>query len=211
MTAKPNSKSKSKIKDFELDEKFQEKYPEFTRIYTMGKNLVLEHFKAGLIISKYYSDDITKTISTLKQTFLEDGRITIEFTDDTVDQFLRDFAQLLGRRILEDEQEAKEEEAQVIEEQQQRNSLQEEIKQLKEQHQSITSEEWARILQDKYRNLCDVVEKEMPEIWEGLEFELSVHKILNIKVANTLPFIGIILGRPSSYKTVIIELLKELA
>jgi hypothetical protein len=48
----------------------------------------------------------------------------------------------------------------------------------------------------------------MPEIWPGLEFELSISRILNIEDC-TLPFIGIVLGKPSSYKTVIISLMKK--
>ena len=48
----------------------------------------------------------------------------------------------------------------------------------------------------------------MPEIWPSFEFELSIFRILNIGGCD-LPFIGIILGRPSSYKTVVIELLKK--
>jgi hypothetical protein len=48
----------------------------------------------------------------------------------------------------------------------------------------------------------------MPEIWPGLEFVLSILRILNIEGC-TLPFIGIILGRPSSGKTVIIDLLRK--
>ena len=200
MTAK-----KSKAYDFELNEEFQAKYPEFTRIYTMERNLVLEHFKAGLIISKYYSDDITKTINTLRETFLKESGIDIEFTDNTANQFLRDFARLLGRRLLEDVQK---EETEARGEQQQMNSIQVEIEQLRQQHLNITSAEWISTLQDKYQNLQDVVKNEMPEIWPSLEFELSISRILNIGGCD-LPFIGIILGRPSSYKTVVIELLKK--
>jgi len=48
----------------------------------------------------------------------------------------------------------------------------------------------------------------MPEIWPGLVFELSILRVLDIEGC-TLPFIGVILGRPSSYKTVIISLLKK--
>jgi hypothetical protein len=48
----------------------------------------------------------------------------------------------------------------------------------------------------------------MPEIWPGLEFELSISRILKIEDC-TLPFIGIVLGKPSSYKTVIISLMKK--
>jgi DNA-binding transcriptional regulator GbsR (MarR family) len=50
-----------------------------------------------------------------------------------------------------------------------------------------------------------VVDRNIPELWPGLEFELSVLRILNI-AGCTLPFIGIILGRPSSTKTVTISL-----
>ena len=207
MTAKPKPKPKpkSRIKDFELNEEFQKKYPEFTRIYTMDKNLILEHFKAGLIISKYYCDDITKTINTLKETFLKDSGIDIEFIHDTANEFLKDFAQLLGRRLLKDVQE---QETEAREDQQQKNSIQEEIEQLRQQHQNISSEQWVSILQEKYQNLYDVIQNEMPEIWPAFEFELSISRILNIAGCD-LPFIGIILGRPSSYKTVVIELLKK--
>ena len=45
-------------------------------------------------------------------------------------------------------------------------------------------------------------------MWNGLEFELSVLRILNI-YGCTLPFIGILLGRPSSYKTQIISPLRK--
>jgi hypothetical protein len=84
--------------------------------------------------------------------------------------------------------------AHATEEQQQRDSILESIGRLKEQHQNITSEEWISTLQTKYQNLKVVVKEAMPEIWTGLEFVLSVHKILNIQGC-TLPFIGIILGK----------------
>lgn len=210
MSHKP--KPKSKIKEFELSQEFQDKYPEFTHIYTVDKNLVLEHIKAGLIISKYYSDDIIRTTNTLKESFVKDSDIEIQFVHDTADQFLKDLARLLGRRLLEDvreqEQEEQKQEEQVAAEQQQKNSILQEIKQLRQQHQDITSGEWSSTLQDKLQNLKNVVQNEMPEIWPGLEFVVSINRILNIH-GNTLPFIGIILGRPSSYKTVIIELLRD--
>ena len=48
----------------------------------------------------------------------------------------------------------------------------------------------------------------MSELWEPLEFALSVKSILNIKHCS-LPFAGIILGPPSSFKTAVIELLRS--
>jgi hypothetical protein len=50
----------------------------------------------------------------------------------------------------------------------------------------------------------------MPEVWLPLNFSLSISKILNIRGC-TLPFGGIILGRPSSTKTLAIELFRQSA
>jgi predicted transcriptional regulator len=60
---------------------------------------------------------------------------------------------------------------------------------------------------EKYRHLRAVTKKNMPHLWPGLEFALSVKTILNIK-GNTLPFSGILLGPASSAKTVIVELFR---
>ena len=194
------TRSNSKVKEFELDEEF-EKYCDITRIYTIGRVLTLEHYTGVLIQSRYYNDDSIKTIKTLRNTLVGNKAINAEFD---IEGFLGILAQLLARNML---REATEEEAQITEEQQQRNSILEAIDQLKQQHQNITSEKWTFVLQEKYQNLFNVVQNVMPEIWPGLEFELSILRILNIEGC-TLPFIGIILGRPSSYKSVIIELLK---
>jgi hypothetical protein len=207
--ASKKSKSKAKIKEFELSEEFQTKYSDITKIYIIGKVLILEHYTGDLIQSPYYNDDSIRTIKTLEDRVIE-STIGVEFDREG---FLKDFARLLGRRLLEDaqeevRQEEGEETAQTKEEQQQKNRIREEIGQLRQQHQNITSEEWISTLRARYQNLYEVVQKEMPEIWLGLEFELSVHKILNLEGCS-LPFIAIVLGRPSSYKTVIIELLKK--
>jgi hypothetical protein len=208
MTSKPQRKAKAKVKEFKLDDKFKEKYPEFGRIYTTGKNLILEYFKGGLIISRYFDDDITKTLDTLNETFKKDEKIEIDFYDDHAKEFIRDLAQILSRSLLQEAQEAQRQESQSREEQQQKTSIQEEIKRFKNLYPDLTIEKWQSTLQEKYDSLYNTVQTAMPEIWPGLEFELSVFRILNIAGCN-LPFIGIILGRPSSYKTVIIELLKK--
>ena len=77
-----------------------------------------------------------------------------------------------------------------------------------EKARGLTFEKWQQTLTDKYEWLKKTVNENMPEIWTGLEFELSILSILNIEGC-TLPFIGIILGRPSSGKTQIINLLKK--
>jgi hypothetical protein len=69
-------------------------------------------------------------------------------------------------------------------------------------------EEWRTKLVEKYQNLCSVVEKNLPNLWHSLEFDLSIKNILHIKDC-TLPFAGIVLGKPSSLKTVGIEMFRK--
>jgi hypothetical protein len=69
-------------------------------------------------------------------------------------------------------------------------------------------EEWQTELIKKYQNLKNVSNDNLRGLWDSLEFELSVNKILNIKDC-TLPFAGILLGPPSSLKTVGIELFRK--
>ena len=71
-----------------------------------------------------------------------------------------------------------------------------------------TLEQWQTKLFEKYTNLKDVANDNLSGLWDSLEFELSIMKILNIRDC-TLPFAGILLGAPSSLKTVVIEALRE--
>jgi hypothetical protein len=71
----------------------------------------------------------------------------------------------------------------------------------------LTFEKWQQTLVDKFHIMRQTVKQNMPEIWEGLEFVLSVLRILNIAKC-TLPLIGVLLAPPSSFKTVIISLVR---
>jgi hypothetical protein len=64
------------------------------------------------------------------------------------------------------------------------------------------------MLIEKYENLRNVVIANLPNLWDSLDFELSIQKILNIKNC-TLPFGGIVLGKPSSLKTVGIGMFRK--
>ena len=72
----------------------------------------------------------------------------------------------------------------------------------------ISEEEWKTGVKQRYDDLRKIVKEIFPELWETMEFELAVKSILNIKDCN-LPFAGIILGAPSSSKTLGIELLRD--
>jgi len=73
---------------------------------------------------------------------------------------------------------------------------------------NITYEEWQSKVTEKYQKLFNIIKELLPNLWDSLEFELSIQKILNIKDC-TLPFAGIVLGRGSSMKTVGIEMFRS--
>lgn len=71
-------------------------------------------------------------------------------------------------------------------------------------------DEWKAGLEKRYVDLKKTIMDNMPTLWEAMEFQLAVKTILNIKDCN-LPFAGIILGPPSSSKTVGIEMFRGTA
>lgn len=82
------------------------------------------------------------------------------------------------------------------------------IEKARADNKNVMLDEWQEKLREKYNHLLAVVNRNLPNLWPALEFELSIQKILNIKDC-TLPFAGIILGPPSSLKTQVIELLRN--
>lgn len=72
----------------------------------------------------------------------------------------------------------------------------------------IEYDKWQAVLFEKYTEIRRTCHKNFPGIWHSLEFELSVLRIINLKGCS-LPFAAIILGMPSSLKTLGIELLRD--
>jgi hypothetical protein len=68
----------------------------------------------------------------------------------------------------------------------------------------ISFDDWQNKLAERLGRLRTVTEKNFPQVWPSVEFVLAVSRILYIKDI-TLPFMGIILGKPSSSKTLAIE------
>lgn len=73
----------------------------------------------------------------------------------------------------------------------------------------ISYEEWQKTLQEKYQILQEITFKNFSDVWQAIEFTLSVKNVLHIQ-GNSLPFIGIILGPPSSSKTLALQMLRKL-
>lgn len=77
-----------------------------------------------------------------------------------------------------------------------------------ETREVISIEEWQSSLEHSLFDLKSTVDRNFPNLWETLEFALAIRNILHIKEC-TLPFSGIILGPPSSMKTLAIELFRN--
>jgi hypothetical protein len=173
----------------------------FKEVYCLGKTMVL-CTQTQTIPCKLDRNDLVKTTDKYLRTSLDK---TTRFTAQEKEIICTHISQMfLDSTKLQSDKEQHEE-------QREQNEIQvilDEINQMREQNGNITFEQWRIELQVRYQKLYDTIQNAIPEIWPGLEFELSVLRILNIENC-TLPFIGILLGRPSSYKTVIVNLLKK--
>lgn len=188
----------SKRRDLKLTETLTQMG--FTECYTIGKTLIL-CTKTQTIQSRFDGNDLLKTTEKyLKQSLDKCQQYTPEDKDIICTH--------IGEMVLASvNQEHKQEQDEKHAEQQATNQILDDIKQMREQYVNQTFEEWQSKLLVKYQKLRDIVQEKMPKIWPGLEFELSIMKIQSIEDC-TLPFVGIILGAPSSFKTVIIGLPK---
>jgi predicted transcriptional regulator len=178
----------------------------FTDIQVQAQNMVLRHQDGLIILARYDVKDLAKTVRLLESQLAE----YIGKPRGLPDNFNpKAFTAVLSIALLNDLQDQYAQNQEVIEEEKRRvQSTLDEIRELREENSDISFNEWQRILVAKYRNLKNTVELKLPKIWPGLEFGLSSLRILNIDDC-TLPFIGVLLGRPGSGKTVAITLLSK--
>jgi DNA-binding MarR family transcriptional regulator len=77
-----------------------------------------------------------------------------------------------------------------------------------EKYKDIPYGVWELERAKRYQALRQTVNDNIPDAWESIEFVLTGKGILHIRDI-TLPFIGIILGNPSTYKTLAIGMLRK--
>jgi predicted transcriptional regulator len=176
-------------------------------VSVLGQTLLVYNSRSEPIHCNYDKNDLSKTINRLRKAF---NKATI-FDKETVEKILVLLSQVwLNWETLNGEAESKERDKRTAYEKARTAeiaAIKTQIERVKNVNVGITSEEWRIGLVERYNKLQNVVHANIPEIWPGLEFELSSLRILNIHEC-TLPFIGIILARPSSYKTIVLNLLK---
>jgi hypothetical protein len=167
----------------------------FTKAYSIGKLLVLSLGpERQEIRCKIDNRDLVKTTEKYLKTELEKSN----FSNSEVEAICTQVCEILLNLI---EKEHKQTQIEKQKEQENTKKILEEINQLRELNTDLTAEQWQLKLQEKYKILYDAVRTHLPEIWTGLEFSLSILRILNIH-KYTLPFIGLLLGRPGAGKTI---------
>ena len=91
-----------------------------------------------------------------------------------------------------------------------KSKFSEEVSNIRKQFEKSSNpyKEWQQEVKKKYDNLENITIKHYPEGWPLMKFNLSVKTTLNIE-GNKLPFIGIVLYKPSSLKTTFIEFFRK--
>ena len=69
-------------------------------------------------------------------------------------------------------------------------------------------DDWRKNVKTKHDGLKKTADEQIPGLWLALEFAISIRTILNIKNIS-LPFIGIVLGPPSSLKSISVDMMKN--
>ena len=177
----------------------------FSRVYKKNKNLVIYNSPA-LITSRYFSGDLQSTLHHLEKALINyDKRSKNHFGTEKIQRFLRWFAELDIKKDEAQEDAAKE--IQRIETLYKQLVL-DQINELRAVYTGISSDEWRAGLVNRFEKLHQTVQNNLPDLWVGLEFELSCMRALNI-YGCTLPIIAIILGRAAGGKTQVISLIRQ--
>jgi hypothetical protein len=166
----------------------------FEKVSIINKNIIINLSDRRTIFSKFKIDNLEGTLKSLNKKLVEKG-----INGQTIERL----ELLLTDKILEKINE--------LERQKECSAsstdVEEEIEKDRIAIGEISEQEWQTNLVEKYQNL-EKVRLNLPSLWSGLEFDLSIKFILNIKDC-TIPFAGILLGSPSSLKTVGIELFRK--
>lgn len=142
-----------------------------------------------------YRNDWNKTIKQIEKALEKDG-----FEQLTISAVLKELTDNYDVLMMKNTKMSQEQQVQKMQ-------LQELKMEPKATKSNCTMEQWRLELQKKYNHLRTTADEQVPGLWLPLEFAISIKCILNIRNIS-LPFIGIILGPPSSLKSVAVDMLK---
>jgi hypothetical protein len=172
----------------------------FTKISIIHKNIII-NFDNGrpAILSKFKFDDLESTMKSLQKKITATG-----ISKESVEELNVFLVEKLIKKMEELEVQNEGSAASNTDVQ----KIVEEIAKDKAAIGQLSIDGWQSGVLERYQRLQKVVEENLPNLWPALELALSIKTILNIKDCS-LPFAGILLGSPSSLKTVSIELFRK--
>lgn len=169
----------------------------FTKVSIFSKNIVVNLEGKNSIVSTFRKDQWERTAKSLEKKLVVDG-VERKSARQLIVFLTQDFL-----KSIEAERISKESSTNPNKD---TKKIMEEIEKDKSTIGEIPLTEWQQTRKQKYDTLYKTVCENIPSIWLPLEFTLSVKCILNIADI-TLPFAGIILGAPSTHKTVSLTML----
>jgi DNA-binding transcriptional ArsR family regulator len=168
------------------------------KVSIINKNIIINLSDGQTIFSKFKLDNLEGTLKSLNKKLTDKGinRQTIERLESLL---IDKINQKINEIDMHKQDSASTSDVQKINEEIERDRI---------TIGEISVEEWQAGILERYQKLKKEVDAKLPSLWLGLEFILSDKSILNIQDC-TLPFAGILLGSPSSLKTVGIELFRR--
>lgn len=200
------SKKAEKI-DFELSEDV--KKTGFTGIFAYGTSITIEHEKAGTIMSEFSEEAWLKTVEKLENRLEKLHSSTISKAEKII---LIHFLNLWYKSRVDTKNydtglNRSSYEGQEDEEAKSRANIIQELKKMHETYSNISFDDWEAKRKEKYDFMKETVIANLPSLWDPLHMVLAVRSMLYIKDI-TLPFALIVLGPPSTLKTLSLELLR---
>jgi len=198
-----SSNSKTKVRELELTPEITQMG--FTAARVIGKLLTLTHKSDATVQCQFDINNIPTSIKRLQNAIAANNKISLD-EQYHAGKFGIHFTDMLVQSI---EQEYAKQETERTRDQEDKQKTIDEINKDRSTLADISLEEWENTRKQKYETLLNTIkENNIGSLWTPLEFTLSIKCILNIKDI-TLPFAGIILGAPSTLKTVSLIMLNK--
>jgi hypothetical protein len=193
----------SKVKELELTPEITQMG--FTTARIIGKLLTLSHKSEAIIQCQFDINNIPASIKRLQNAVNANNKIALDESYHS-GKFAIYFTDMLVQSV---EQEYAKHESERTKNQEDQQKIIDEINKDRSTLADISLEDWESIRRQKYEVLLQMIkDNKIDSLWAPLEFTLSIKCILNIKDI-TLPFAGIILGAPSTLKTVSLIMLNK--
>ena len=177
----------------------------FTSAQIIGKLLTLTHKSEATVQCQFDMNNIPASIKRLQNAIAANNKIALDESYHS-GKFGIYFSDMLVNSI---KQEYAKQETERTKDQEDKQKIIDEINRDRSILADISLEDWEKNSKQKYLALYNSIkENGLHSLWQPLEFTLSIKCILNISDI-TLPFAGIILGPPSSLKTVSLTMLKK--